>query len=357
MKIRRLVDLSVIASRHPVDILAAMHPSAGSPRVAGLVCLLLALMSAQTSFAWGPDGHRMINRLALQALPSNVPEFLRDKAATDEIEYLGPEPDRWRSRNESELNAAQAPEHYINLELADLVGALPRRRPDFVEALFAARITHPAFAQDLRPTRVGLQPWVTNEVYERLQAALREYREQKAKGQDTRPVEAAAIFYVGWLGHYVGDGSMPLHTSIHANGWMGQENPHGYVTSPGIHAQFESAFVHRNIKAADIAPLMTGVKPLEDPFEDYVAYLRISHTLVQQVYEFEKVGGFNGRGSAQSRYFTADRLAAGASELRDMIVTAWLQSAKPAPVYHEPPPVPRSTRPAAATNSSSAPSH
>jgi hypothetical protein len=60
-----------------------------------------------------------------------------------------------------------------------------------------------------------------------------------------------------------------------------------------------------------------------------VAYLRHSATWVEKVYQLEKAGGFEGRGTAESRSFTAERLAAGASMLRDMIYTAWLQSAKP----------------------------
>ena len=36
-----------------------------------------------------------------------------------------------------------------------------------------------------------------------------------------------------------------------------------------------------------------------------------------------------GAGTAESREFTAARLAAGASMLRDMIYTAWLESAIP----------------------------
>ncbi len=59
------------------------------------------------------------------------PRFLRSPAAIDEIEYLGPEPDRWRSTAEPELNAAQAPEHFIDLELADALGPLPHKRLDF----------------------------------------------------------------------------------------------------------------------------------------------------------------------------------------------------------------------------------
>ena len=36
-----------------------------------------------------------------------------------------------------------------------------------------------------------------------------------------------------------------------------------------------------------------------------------------------------GAGTAESRAFTADRLAAGASMLRDLINAAWVESGKP----------------------------
>ena len=65
----------------------------------------------------------MINRLAARTLPADVPGFLRSEAALNEIEYLGPEPDRWRSPAEPELVAAQAPEHFIDLELGRCAGA------------------------------------------------------------------------------------------------------------------------------------------------------------------------------------------------------------------------------------------
>src|ERR1022692_3331273 len=47
------------------------------------------------------------------------------------------------------------------------------------------------------------------------------------KKKNTKPSEAEIVFLAGWLGHYVGDGSQPLHTSIQYNGWVGP-NPHGY---------------------------------------------------------------------------------------------------------------------------------
>jgi hypothetical protein len=282
----------------------------------------------------------MINRLAVEKLPSDTPAFLHSAAAMDEIEYLGPEPDRWRSPGEPELNGAQAPEHFIDLELADMVGRLPRRRYDFIAALYAAGLTHPEMAAQLRPEKTGLQPYVTTEVYERLKAAMREYRGPLAQGKDTRPAEQAVIFYAGWLGHYVGDGSQPLHTTVHYDGWAGKENPNGYTTLHGIHWQFEGTFVAANLKASDVAPLMTAPQQLGDVFEDYVAYLRHSATLVERTYQLEKLGGFSGPATVESKQFAAERLAAGASELRDLYYTAWLESAKAVPVAGAPPAAP-----------------
>jgi hypothetical protein len=284
---------------------------------AGLVCVLA---QPRAAYAWGNGGHRLVNRLAASSLPADVPAFLRSPEAIAEIEYLGPEPDRWRSPAEPELVAAQAPEHFIDMELADALGPLPHRRLDFEAKVFAA---------NQRPEKIGLQPWETDEVWERLKAAMREYRKLAAEKQDTRPVEQAILFYAGWLGHYVGDGSQPLHTSIQYNGWLGP-NPNGYTTEHKIHWQFEGPFVEANIHEAEVRAKMTPAKAISgDLFDAYVAYLRHTKTFVEKVYQLDKAGGFAGEGTAESREFTAERLAAGASMLRDMIYTAWLESAKP----------------------------
>ena len=285
-----------------------------------VLCLLATIALTPASHAWGNEGHRMINRLAAAALPAEVPAFLRSDAAIAEIEYLGPEPDRWRSPAEPELVSAQAPEHFIDLEEADELGTLPHKRFDFLALAYAAH-------KD--PTKIGLQPWETTEVWERLKAALREYRNLTAAGRDTSSVQQAIIFYAGWLGHYVGDGSQPLHTSIKYNGWVGP-NPNGYTTEHKIHWQFEGPFVAANIVPADVVPKMTPVAAIQgDIFDQYMLYLRQSQTYVEKVYQIEKAGGFVGTGSQESRDFTASRLAVGASMLRDMIYTAWIESAKP----------------------------
>ncbi len=292
--------------------------------------LLVPGLAVERGWAWGEMGHELINRLASANLPEDVPQFLRDSSAQAAMAYFGPEPDRWRSPLEPELNAAQAPEHFIDLENADLVGELPKRRYDYVRALEEAQKAHPDLP--LSVEKVGLQPYVTEEVWQRLKAGLRAYRTISASHGDTRPVECEIVFYAGWLGHYVGDGSMPLHTTVQYNGWTGP-NPNGYTTEHTIHALFETLYVNANVKAGDVEPLVAKAKPkvIDDEWTQYLSYLRHSHTLVEPLYALDKTGAFTGEGTPAGRAMVDEQLAAGAIELRDLIYTAWVRSADPVP--------------------------
>lgn len=304
-----------------------------SQKLVRLLSASLALcLAAPSLFAWGSKGHAIINRLAVESLPADVPEFLKTPDAVAEIVYLGPEPDRWRSRAEPELNAEQGPDHFIDMEIADRIGTLPRQRYQYIAALYAYAAAHPDQAAEMRPERVGFQPYITNEVWERLKSAMRDYRTLSAGHQDTKPVEAAILFYAGWLGHYVADGSQPLHVTIQYNGWVGA-NPNGYTTAHTIHSQFETAFVDAAVNEGDVQPLITPVKSIGDEWDDYLAYLRHTGTYIEKVYQLDKEHGFEGTGTPEAKQFTAERLAAGASMLRDLIYAAWVKSAEPVPEW------------------------
>jgi hypothetical protein len=273
----------------------------------------------------------MINRLAVAALPADVPEFLRSPAAQDAMAYMGPQPDQWRSEDNA-LYGTLVPEHDIDFEYADLAGPLPRTRYEFIRALEAAQAKNPDLKLD--PQHVGLLPYSTTETYTMLKSSMRDYRALVAAKKDTKPAEGEIIFLAGLLGHYVGDGSQPLHVTANYNGWVYGPNPNGYTTAHTIHSRFEGDFVHDNLKATDVAPLVAA-KPvvLADVFADYVAYLRHSNSFVEKVYQLDKTGAFTGAGTPEGKTFTAERIAAGVTELRDMIYTAWVKSADPIPVY------------------------
>jgi hypothetical protein len=310
---------------------------------------LLPILTAPAAHAWGRDGHMLINRLAAQYLPSEVPYFLRNANGIDVIEWMGPEPDRWKQRDaEPELVATQSPDHFFDYEWAtygatpckdgtpDCINGydFPRKRYDFIRNLSAALPQHPEIKTF---ETVGFQPWQVEEVWQRLKSDFREYRKLTTAHEDTAPVQLAILFDAGWLGHYVGDGSQPLHNTIQYNGWTGP-NPHGYTTEHKIHAQFESIYVSANIKPADVAPLVAATQPtvIDDEWTQYWQYLHQSNALVEKTYQLEKSGGFNDAGTPEAKAFTEERLAAGAIELRNLIVSAWTHSADPVQEYHGP---------------------
>src|SRR6202790_3508163 len=288
--------------------------------------LLIALVLFQTdaAFAWGNEGHVYINRVAAQKIPTSMPRFLR--RAVGEIAYLGPEPDRWRNPAEFALKNSQEADHFIDLERVQWLDPLPRGRYEFYRKLYEKRAAATDHPDDYLPEHVGLQPYIVAEIYGRLRAAFREYRQLKASHQPTAAVEQVIIFYAGWIGHYVADGSQPLHTTIQYNGWVGP-NPNGYTTEHGIHAKFESTYVAQNITPKDFARFVKPPERLANPFSDYVAYLRESNRQVEKVYAIDKAGGFNGKGSPEAFDFTTHRLAAGSQMLLNLADTAWILSA------------------------------
>lgn len=306
------------------------------------------VVSARPAHAWGHDGHSMINRIAAENLPADVPAFLHNGNALDVLAWLAPEPDRWRDGAHGEL--VGAPDHFIDMEWAQLAEVpcsagtadcpgngkmFPARRYDFIRALATAQPKNPSIP--LTPEKVGMLPWQTAEIFERLKVDFRQYRQLAAANQDLAPVETAILYDAGWLGHFAGDGSQPLHTTIQYNGWTGA-NPNGYTTEHKIHSLFESSYVAANIKPAELEPLVAAAQPqvIDDEWAQYLAYLQHTDTMVEKVYQLEKAGGFTAGGTPEARSFTDERLAAGAIELRDLIYSAWVHSADPVEEYHGP---------------------
>lgn len=299
---------------------------------AAAVVFLLAVC-VQHLAAWGDIGHMLINRAAAEKVPAGMPQFLKQAAAR--IEYLGPEPDRWRNATEASLKNTQEPDHFIDLERVADIPQLPQGRYDFYRLLYGKKVAAKSHADDFDPEKVGLQPYITIEVYQRMVVAFREYRRLQKENKPTDGVEQNIVLYAGWLGHYVADGANPMHTTIQYNGWIG-DNPNGYTTSKDFHYQFESGFVQRIQPQLTITDLVKDPVRLQRPFEDYVAYLRASNALVEKSYQLEKTGAFKDTGTPEGREFIRQRMAAGAQMLLNLWYTAWEESAITPPPYRPP---------------------
>lgn len=276
-------------------------------------------------FAWGEAGHRITGEAAALTLPQAMPAFVR--GAVKQLAYLNPEPDRWRSRDESALDPAldqgTAPDHFIDMEMVPpevLARALAApNRYAYLDTLAAAGV---------KGSVMGLLPFRMLEMSQRLRE---EFRMWRAAPDSTKPfIEARIVNDAGVLGHYVADGSQPAHTTVHYNGWVGP-NPDGYATDRRFHSRFESAFVQANVKLADVLPRVdTAARVLPDFRAAIVAYLRETNAQVEPMYRLDKAHPFDGSAADPAdKAFVAERLAAGARMLRDIWWTAWVTSAKP----------------------------
>ncbi len=288
--------------------------------VAGACCLTMGAGNDSAPAAlWGEHGHRMIGQLAAEALPAEMPEFFRRAAA--QLSYLNVEPDRWRDRVEQgidpAMDALHAPEHYINFERVPGDALHAPHRIAYIDSLRAHGVSGAG---------PGFITFRMLEVVQQLRVGFRLWR------ATTDPAERAFIEArirndAGILGHYAADGSNPHHTTIHHNGWVG-DNPHGFTTDRTFHRRFETIFVGRNVAADDVRPLVrTSPQLFRELRPAILGFLRESHSHVETLYRLDQRESFgpDTRGAEHKR-FAAERLAAGAAMLRDLWWTAWVTS-------------------------------
>jgi hypothetical protein len=195
----------------------------------------------------------------------------------------------------------------------------------------------PAAARLMNVANAGTLPYQVVEIEERLKVALREWRTLRAAGAETRFIERDAAFYVGWLAHYVGDGAMPLHSSMHHDGWVG-EDPQHYTRDGSIHWRFENDFVDlTSLTDQDLEAAVPPAVKVPDVFTATLAHVARAHTRVEQVYALDLRGAFTDRGNREARTLMLTCTSEAATLLRDLIYTAWVTSGEPGVPIPPPP--------------------
>lgn len=297
-----------------------------------LAALLLALVAPAPAFAWGSDGHRMIGELGIKTLPASLPAFLRGAAAT--IGYLAPEPDRIRGAgtvNDKEHD----PAHFVDAsdDFTVLGGpplkALPLTREDYDTALRAVNSSQ---------YKAGYLPYAIQAGYELVRKDMALYRlavvgskyaadkKQRADYAATLPRRQSELLHdIGIWSHFVGDGSQPLHVTVHYNGWGKYPNPQGF-TDGHIHSPFEAEYVHAHVTEAAVKAAMAAPRDCGCTITERTAgYLTDTAGGVVPLYSLWKAGDFTAATPAATKFAT-DHVARGAAELRDLIVMAWKDS-------------------------------
>jgi hypothetical protein len=285
-------------------------------------CVLASfwLLRPPAALSWGEHGHRISGRAAATNLPQEMPAFFR--TATAQLEYLNPEPDRWRERSLSEMNEAFRYDHYIDLEVVPAPALNAHDRYTYLGQLYKAGVKEPA-------KDAGLLPFHILEMYQRMLTEFRLWR-RTSEPQTRQWIEQRIINDAGLLGHYVTDGANPHHTTVHHNGWAsGYPNPNGYTTDNTFHTRFETQYVESHINVGDLIPqLSPAPRLLADTRGEVLKYLQSSNALVERLYRLDKEQKFDNHTTSEShKSFAVERLVAGASMLRNLWWTAWTKSA------------------------------
>jgi hypothetical protein len=292
----------------------------------------LVFLSQHTGFGWGLTGHVVITRAAIGALPADVPGFVKRQ-----IDWIGARsitPDSYRAASEPFIKMAEDPSHEWHVEQVAFLKTIPRSRVEFIQALYdeykRLQKSDPARATLANPTSTGMLPYTAMEVYERLKVTFRTWRDQQRDKQATAFTEQDAAFYIGWLSHYVADASQPLHSSIHHDGWRG-DNPKNFTRDGALHWGFENDFVDLiGLKEGDIQARIAPARTIADPFSAILAHLGRANTRVEQLYVLEQRHALTEKSNAAARELVYVCTSDGATLLRDLIYTAWLTSAAPA---------------------------
>ncbi|GAA0534117.1 hypothetical protein FHS83_003018 [Rhizomicrobium palustre] len=299
-----------------------------------LVCAVAGVVLSSSAFGWGADGHRIVASAGLQALPAEVPAFLRAPEAVAAMTYLAPEADREKGASKS-FDDEHSAAHFVDVDDAMRVNggpdlkALPDTRKKYDDALraagsdqYGAGYLPYAIEQGFDLLAKEFAMWRLD-VYGEKNGKTAEDRTRFAKERVWR--EAIILHDLGYWTHFVGDGSQPLHATVHFNGWGKYPNPEGF-TEAKIHSPFESKYVRDNIHEKDVIAAMPAYRDCACTISVRTAeYLSADAAEVVPLYRLEKQVGISKK-SPEMDAFITKRLAAGAAELRDLIVDAWHHS-------------------------------
>ncbi|WP_316792460.1 zinc dependent phospholipase C family protein [Pedobacter frigoris] len=198
--------------------------------------------------SWGFFAHMKINRFAVFTLPNGINRFYKAN-----IKYLSEhavDPDKRRY-----ADTAEAPRHYLDVELYEKnIDSIPRKWEDAVKRYGLTTLNEN-----------GILPWQIQVSYYKLVNAF--------KTRDSVKI----LVYSAYLGHYIADAHVPLHTTKNHNGQL--------TGQTGIHAFWESRLpelFHGNYN------YMVGkARYIENPLKEAWRIITHTHSLVDSVLQCE----------------------------------------------------------------------
>jgi len=264
-------------------------------QVAAWFALIILLCS------WGEKGHQKIN--------GSVPEFFscrlnRYKGWSAVLAQHGSDPD-----NRRRTDPTEGIRHFIDIDAYQ----------DFVETHKIVEGKEEAFKKYGQEfiKKNGTLPWVTDSTYH---ALVKQF-----KAKDWKKV----VLTSADLGHYVGDGHMPLHLTTNYDGQLtGQKN---------IHSRYESKMINLYIDSISVKPShLHRIKDVSRYVFDYMYYnyQYMDSLLIADKLAFAKAK--NGYSFdyyptlwTQTKKFTVMMIQNSAKSTAELIRSAWIEAGRP----------------------------
>ncbi len=263
--------------------------------------LCISLRYSGNLYAWGNEGHRIINVNGTRSLPLTMLRF-RD------IDYYfgdhASDVDRRKNRDEEETFR-----QFIELE----------RYPEFFNRTMPVRILDLQKKYGKESVRQnGYLPYLVHQMYDSLQRCIK-VRDWKATLSATSD-----------LGHYIGDLTMPLNTTINYDGQLTKNN--------GIKWRYEIELMNRYYNQVNFRKIepTAFVSPTNDPMNQIFALLEKSFSRVPTLMRADTIALRAGKGKYNSTYYTAfwkeinkptnELMQEGANLFSNLVYNAWLNA-------------------------------
>jgi hypothetical protein len=282
-----------------------------SVRILAIVVAAILLCAAPTpAHAWDSRTHKLIARLAIDALAESPLKHIFEAHAADLQEDAVAPDEILRPRYGKE----EAIRHYIDLENfgADPFGAL---QPDY-----AAMVSEYG-AQTL--VQSGTLPWTIESIAQGIQ-------------HDWHDGDCAeAILRSGYLAHYVGDATQPLHTTKYYD---------GYPEDRGMHARLEGAADRSVREIEELARPRVHIEQISSVWQSEIGELRHSNALVATTFDADRAaraetgakrgGDFDRALMRRELPMIARQVAEASSVLASIWLYEWKQAGSPAACAH-----------------------
>lgn len=207
------------------------------------------LMLPLQAGSWGFFAHMRINQLAIFTLPPGMSRFYKSngKYVTDHAT----DPDKRRY-----ADTAEAPRHYLDVEVYEKnIDSIPRKWNDAVKKYGLTKLN-----------KNGILPWQIQRTYYKLVNAF--------KQRDSIRI----LIHSAYLGHYLADAHVPLHTT---------ENHNGQLTNQiGIHGFWESRLPELFSERYNF--LVGRASYINDPLNEAWKIVSHTHSLVDSVLKLEE---------------------------------------------------------------------